>query len=1153
MGKGNLDVLASSSATLDSVNFAGALAVVGVGVSAAASGVQVSNRFAARTSAYIDGSMVTVGMGGGAGSLTVRAKDDSLITRSAAYGVAAALGLAPGASVSLVVSLVDTVAENTVSAYIGTAGGKQVGAYDNLSVLALEKTEFKGLEAVTASVAANAGVAGAGAGVRVSNNTRNTVSARITGDGKVGALGNLAVTADTHVLAEIDLTQVSVAVGVIGAAVGVGIAENIARDTTTASVAQAEVSAPVVDVNALVTIDFSRTQTAGVAATTGLAVNVNRALVDIGTTTLAEARDGASLNGVRATSATGTTPGLVNVNAEGTFYGRAYSRSITGGVIGVGVMSAETRLGGSLKTVIDNASLRGDVIGVTAQTHTDRNGEAGLLAEARSLEVGGVTVSADTAKLSTNLDTRVDIRNGARVEGVLLSISASQTQATDVSMDAGTIALVAGRWGKIDVDLGGTAYVGIGGGSRVIGNKVDIRANNTVRGNSTLSAYSVKVAGVDVSKQNVTIRPQSVIDVSGSRSATDTIDTAGATVVLAKGDYDTPGMLDMVITNDIIYTQRNKITGVAGFTITLSTNHLSTDGTLAQIKVNGAFVRNTFGDVTLAANTRGVTTTISDMLVVSVASASKTDSNNDLTVRNSIEINNASIDGDNIVVLAGSGKVSDPLSTGYLLANDNVSFTMVGVAQIPLVDSGARARQINSIVIDGASSAGSLLKAQRNVRLETNPVMLDQANVNGSVQVIGLNLNPTVDLADGVVDKTSSRVATSAATRIIAGVNNAANIFVIPAALIDALNLAGLILPTQTDYSLTFDANSPIVRAILEKLLGPGSTSLDGANGTVNIDVRYELTAFRPEDIQVNVTTGMVIKKGSDYYYYDSLDSRDLNLATENYNNSYWKKNPASLTQDDKDGALSWDFGEFAADKVGSVYYVLKTLDLGQPVLRYASQQNIISEQIRKMGQMQAAHASDPQAVARYQANIAALQQQLQSLQMVDGKGRYLDSFYTFYVDIPNLYASGGSVYVSAADTSGVHAAGIDARANTQINIVNDSPMLMNVNDAVVMDGTIIRPGADGEMKIFKAGHLYINDTSVQGAGGSDVAEVRVLQLENSWADDPFGGALDADMMAWWNARRWTSICWARWSIRWARCRWSTPWAASTSPARSRP
>ena len=201
-------------------------------------------------------------------------------------------------------------------------------------------------------------------------------------------------------------------------------------------------------------------------------------------------------------------------------------------------------------------------------------------------------------------------------------------------------------------------------------------------------------------------------------------------------------MLDMVATNDIIYTQRNKITGVAGFTVTLSTNHLSTDGALAQVKINGAFVRNnTFGDVTLAANTRGVTTTISDMLIISVASASKTDSNNDLTVRNSIQIDNSSIEGDNILALAGNSKVSDPLSTGYLLANDNVSFTMVGVAQIPLVNS-AKARQINTILIDGVATNGSLIKAQRNVRLETNPSMLDQAKVNGSVQVIGLEPEP---------------------------------------------------------------------------------------------------------------------------------------------------------------------------------------------------------------------------------------------------------------------------------------------------------------------------------------------------------------------------------------------------------------------------
>ena len=49
VAKGNLDVLATSSETLNSVNLAGALAVVGAGVAVAGSGVQVSNRYVSNT------------------------------------------------------------------------------------------------------------------------------------------------------------------------------------------------------------------------------------------------------------------------------------------------------------------------------------------------------------------------------------------------------------------------------------------------------------------------------------------------------------------------------------------------------------------------------------------------------------------------------------------------------------------------------------------------------------------------------------------------------------------------------------------------------------------------------------------------------------------------------------------------------------------------------------------------------------------------------------------------------------------------------------------------------------------------------------------------------------------------------------------------
>ena len=427
VAKGNVDVLATSAETLTSVNFAGSVAVAGAGGSAAGSGVQVTNRFGTTTSATLQGSDVTAGITGGAGSVTVRAQDTSTILKSGAYGVAVAASLPVpgnfGLNLALAVTLVDSVAENQVSATINTASGKNVGAYDAVSVLALETTNFKGLDAVTASVAVGGGIAASGAGVRVTNNTRNNVSARVTGGGQVGAFGKVDIKADTKITAEIDLTQVSVAVGMVGAAIGVGIAENISRDTTTASVDGATVSAPVVDLSALVAVDFSQTQTAGVAASTGLAVNVNRALVDIGATTLAEARNGAVLTGVSVTTpGLGVTPGMVNINAQGTYYGRAYSKAITGGIVGVGVMSAETRLGGSLKASVDNATVQGAIVGITVGATTERNGEAGLLAEARSLEVGGVTVSIDTASLTTNLDARVQIGNNARVDLSLIHI-----------------------------------------------------------------------------------------------------------------------------------------------------------------------------------------------------------------------------------------------------------------------------------------------------------------------------------------------------------------------------------------------------------------------------------------------------------------------------------------------------------------------------------------------------------------------------------------------------------------------------------------------------------------------------------------------------------------------------------------------------------
>ena len=140
VAKGNLDVLATSSETLNSVNFAGALAVVGAGVAVAGSGVQVSNRYVSNTSAYIDGSTITVGIDGerladGAGQGRQHHRTLGCLWRG---GVA---GLAPGASVAGGVAGRHHGGKHRVGLY--RHGRRQGGRRDNLSVLALEKTQFR--------------------------------------------------------------------------------------------------------------------------------------------------------------------------------------------------------------------------------------------------------------------------------------------------------------------------------------------------------------------------------------------------------------------------------------------------------------------------------------------------------------------------------------------------------------------------------------------------------------------------------------------------------------------------------------------------------------------------------------------------------------------------------------------------------------------------------------------------------------------------------------------------------------------------------------------------------------------------------------------------------------------------------------------------
>src|SRR3546814_20211527 len=101
-------------------------------------------------------------------------------------------------------------------------------------------------------------------------------------------------------------------------------------------------------------------------------------------------------------------------------------------------------------------------------------------------------------------------------------------------------------------------------------------------------------------------------------------------------------------------------------------------------------------------------------------------------------------------------------------------------------------------------------------------------------------------------------------TTIIAGVNNASNLFIVPAELLNDLSV---LLPSG-DGIVSFDEMDPTVQAILTALLGPNKTSNNGAANTVNIDVTYELSAFTGGDLFITVSKGAVFVVDGHHYPY---------------------------------------------------------------------------------------------------------------------------------------------------------------------------------------------------------------------------------------------------------------------------------------------
>ena len=483
-----------------------ASAAVGFSLSGAGTGADVSNTIGQTVEALIldsnaaEGQSVTAG-----GKVDVIATDD-LHADADALAVSASIS---GGIASVAVSVAAALAENTLAgvtrARIGNSRVDANGGRVDVKAASTSLIEATP-DAYAIAGSFGLGVAGAGAGASATNTVTRTIEGAVDAGSNVTASTLVWVEAHDTSDAIATVDSVAVAVGLTGAAIGVGLAENTMTATTRAHVSDSLVHAEGGEIR----IDADATQdvqadasVVAVTAAIGAAGAGGHAVTDLDSTVEAFAHN-ASL----------TASGNLFIDADSNHTARAETFGL-GAALGfaVSVMISEASIGGATRAFADGAT----TVNVDSAVQITADSTASALPDGTSISVG--LISGAVAKVDAAVDRVTEAYAGARAgttPGALttlalgtddLSIAATSTYTANAS----PVGLSFGLLGSAAVTLSTAGITGatlayVGEKATVTAGELDVVANSTenATANNVVVALSAGLS-VAVSDSTATI------------------------------------------------------------------------------------------------------------------------------------------------------------------------------------------------------------------------------------------------------------------------------------------------------------------------------------------------------------------------------------------------------------------------------------------------------------------------------------------------------------------------------------------------------------------------------------------------------------------------------------------------------------------------
>ncbi|QOV24150.1 beta strand repeat-containing protein [Anabaenopsis elenkinii] len=1084
---GDVRVAATGVESVKSIAFAGAVAVAaGIGGAAAGSGAAVTNKMASRVYAYLQNTGVI-----NLGSVEVKANSHSEVTKASAMGVAVAASVA---GLSVAASLVVNEISNDIQAYIHSNAARTIESLKDITVNATAaQAHINDVDAVSASVAAGA-LAVSGGGINISNTVANNVTSRVTG------LMTLVSGEDVSILAHEDAQvtgeakAATAAGGAVALALGVALVKNQVRSTVesfvdndptrvwAASATPLSITAKNTTITANAVSHIPQTLSIGIAAAAGIGAGVtaNKAISNI-TTVVRAFTEGVTLNAL----------GNVEIKATGDNKVRTDAKGGALGALAAGAMIAEITLGKGNNVNEVTATLgNGSVVNGRLLT-IEASGVSDLLPESIAAGAGVVTGLGASSTVTNDYSTLARIGDNTTINLKSLFVTSNLKQKVDGSADSYAVALAAGTGAVVENLVTSKTNVDIGANSNITADNLAIAAVNrlikeayTSDGEANLRTGSAGAGVVSVLKSSTAVG-------TSTNPLEAVVNIGKNTNITVKGTNANRGVFRIETLTDVSAIDKVEVDTFSGFSVAVGLSEVNAQ-TRSGINIDTATLENKSGDMYLTSRSNGETFVSTDIFSASAFSGvAAANAKTRVDATQQITVKDALLKGSDIYLFTGRDSFAVP---NLLESSANGQITTVSFGpSFSIPDVKAKINEVNRIDISGKT----IIRALEDVTLVANEGIGGRQRAQTDGSVVNISLVPFgFDVPNGADVDSSNQVNISNDVLIEAGINNKSTVQIKPVTVggVQQLNPARL----DTKLNRQGIANNQL-------------TDAEKSDLGLDAETKYEYKALNLDSLSLSIYTGTLVRviRGANSggrvgHYYRYIPITDpapdaVMLEKENYGDTQrWEHLGTSPVLTDKtvyDSDTTVKFKNSLQNK----FYVVKPTELDDVTLTYASLGNLLIEQRNQVLDWMGSHGTDPEAIARYEVQLAAIDQAIADSGLIDPETGFVkEQLDLLFVNLPNIYAAPGSIFIEADGAGSKYQPLINnkkliARSGAEIRVTNQSPFTLNVNDAIIRDNKRIKI-IDGEYTVLQPGNIYFNNSPLTQVNNTSPKNISIVQ-----------------------------------------------------------